>query len=673
MASGDTDLAAQLLAEAPVKTPHSSYKQKRVRQLLDAYLEHGTRIAPAGTLAYTLYTVVPNPGRSLTRSWQEVEREWIILKLALETLGEVGVVCSFLGLETHSPESKKGKGKPAAKKARGTAPGSTEGEDEEGEDLEQEGRDTPAPPAPHGSSESGGEPARLHLQALKPHFHALLVHDLTDLGLRDPGFLNRLLAEKDRVADEAAGSPPRFQDVRADPVSLRKHGPTNSICYIFKASGDKLTEFLAKKFCPSWTRPLVTLVYPASSKLWTRSSMQQMIRLCNLYDPTLQLVTNTAALPAPGAWGQEEYVNESVTLPAKKLQVARRIGRWLEEQKIYYCDGHFVDLQPGTRAVARLRYKSLEPLLQDLIRLPAFQNDLWRYAPEFLKMPLWALTSAFPVRTVGYSDFELEDCFVHHGRRDPSPEDMGYTICAALPPGTFAAARVPLRRDQVRMTGLYTRQPVVPDIRTYCPKWWGVIANAWPMMDQPYNLLSHLEHRRNVERLLNLLAHSLCRQNFKDPVPFLVGESNTGKSSLVEPMYRLYGDSLKAIVQGSSFPLEKLPYARYVVFEEFRLNTLPSNTLFQLTEHGLVTCDVKHKPAVEVYCDFGMVACSNIRPVYTERTQALQAPLDNRFEYFHFAHPIPNPDKAARKIISDVETPYALLFMIMVYHGKSEL
>lgn len=671
MDSGDTDLVKALLAEAPVKTPHSAYKQKRVRQLLDAYLEFGTRIAPGGTLAYTLYTFVPNPGRSLTKSWEEVEREWITLKVALEGLGTVGILCSFLGLETHPPHTKKGKkdARPG-KKPRGGAPDAIEEDLEADEDLEQDDPDIPAPPVP---PPSGDGESRLHPQALKPHFHALLIHDLTDLNLRDPGFLNRYLAEKDRLAG-AAGSPPRFQDVQAKPVSLRKHGPTNSICYIFKASGDRLTLFLARKFCPSWTRPLVHLIYPDSSKLWIRSSMQQMIRLCNLYDPGLQLVTNPAALPAPGAWGQEEYVNESVTLPSKKLQVAMRIGRWLESHRIYYCDGHFVDLQPGTRAVARLRYKSLEPLLETLIRVPAFMNDLFRYQAEFMKMPLWALCACFPRRTVAHGVLELDDCFLRHGRRDApfGGEEPWFAVVQELPADTFAAMRVNIRREECRIGDLYQLHPAAPDIRTRCPLWWGVIANAWPAMHRGGTLVGS-EHRRNVERLITLLGHSMCRQNFKDPVPFLVGESNTGKSSLVEPMYRLYGDSLKAIVQGSSFPLEKLPYARYVVFEEFRLNTLPSNTLFQLTEHGMVTCDVKHKSAVEVYCDFGMVACSNIRPVYSESNAALQAPLENRFEFFHFAHPIPNPNKGARKIISDVETPYALVFMIMVYHGLQEL
>lgn len=180
-----------------MKTPHSTYKQKRVRQLLDSYLEHGTTIAPAGTLAYTLYTILPNPGRDLTRSWQEVEREWIMLKLAMEKMGEVGVLCSFLNVETHPPATKKGQKKRQAPGA--AAPG-------EEEDLEQ---DDPAPPAQAAGRESTEE-GRLHPQALKPHFHAVLVHDLTDLRLKDPGFLNRYLASKDSTV-AAAGSPLLFQ------------------------------------------------------------------------------------------------------------------------------------------------------------------------------------------------------------------------------------------------------------------------------------------------------------------------------------------------------------------------------------------------------------------------------------------------------------------------------
>jgi hypothetical protein len=659
MAGGDTELVKQLLAEAPVKTPHSSYKNKRVRQLLDSYLEHGTRIAPAGTLGYTLYTILPNPGRDLTSSWQEVEREWITIKLALQSLGEVGVLCSFLNVETHPPHTKKGK-----KKRPATAGDpSPEGE----EDLEQ---DDPAPPVP-GPGNAATAEAPLHQQALKPHFHAVLIHDLTDIRLADPGFLNRLLASRD-VPRVAAGSPPQFQDVQAKPVSLRKHGPTNSICYIFKASGDKLTLFLARRFCPSWTRPLVHLIYPSSSRLWTKSSMQQLIRLSNLYDATLELGVNVEALPPPGFWMQGEECNESVTGPSKQLQVAMRVGRWLKTQGIYYCDGHFVDLEPGTRRVWRLRYKDLEDLLKVMIRLPEFQFDLFKYQGQLLKLPLWAIAAVCPQGTVAYHIFELEDCYMRHARKEavPGGSDTWFAFIQDLEPETFAAMKIPLRRAECRVDDLYQLRPT--DIRARCPKWWQIIANAYPCMANPTDLARYAHARERVEKLVTLLAHSICRQTFKDKVPFLIGESNSGKSSLVEPMKRLYGDSLKAIVQDSAFPMEKVPYARYLVFEEFRLNTIPSNTLFQLTEHGTVQCDIKNYAAREVLADFGMVACSNIYPRFPERNASLQKPLDARFEYFMFDNSIPNPEKGAREWIHDKESPFVIMFMVMVYHGVKE-
>ena len=676
MASGDTDLAAALLSEAPTKTPHSSYKQKRVRQLLDAYLEHGTRIAPAGTLAYTLYTFVPNPGRSLTNSWQEVEREWISLKLALQELDKVGILCSFLGLETHAPNTKKGKGDRPAKKARSGRAGESPPSDdpEEGEDLELDVPDDPArPPGTLPTPADGASAQRLHPQALKPHFHALLVHDLTSLDLRDPGFLNRYLAMKDLNAG-AAGSPPRFQDVQAKPVSLRNHGPTNSICYIFKASGDKLTEFLAKKFCPSWTRPLVHLIYPHSSALWTRSSMQQMISLANLFDPTLQLEVNRAVIPPPGNWMEGEEVNESVTKPSRLQMVARRIGRYLQEQKIYYADGHFVDIQPGTRAVWRLRYKTLVELLKVLVQIPVFQSDIFQSQSQLLKMEPWAVAAMFPQVAVAYDHFELEDCFVRQGRHDArfGGNDTWLAFFQEMPHATLAALKIPLRRDQCHLGDLYVVSPAAPDIRSFCPTWWKVITNAFRHMCDPSDLMLYASDRAVVKKLVTMLAHSLCRQNTKERVPFLIGLSNTGKSSLIEPMYRLYGDTLKAVVQDSSFPLEKVPYARYMVFEEFRLDTIPSNTLFQLLEHSMVTCDVKHRSAVEVQCDFGKAACSNRYPRFPEKSVDLQVPLDNRIEYFNFSYPIPNPDMGARKHIHEVETPYVIMFMMMVYHGVQQ-
>lgn len=211
MASGN--IVKEVLEEAPVKTPHGKYKNKRVRQLLDSYLEYGSRIAPEGMLGYTLYTVLPNPGRDLKSSWQQVEQEWISVKKALESCGEVGVLAAFLNVETHPPDTKKGKApeKPVEKRPR-RAPAPHEvlldGAEEVGSDQEP---DVPALPIGSGAPANEPESGKLHKQALKPHFHAVLMHDLSHANLRDPGFLNRLLATRDLQIHEAGGTALRFQ------------------------------------------------------------------------------------------------------------------------------------------------------------------------------------------------------------------------------------------------------------------------------------------------------------------------------------------------------------------------------------------------------------------------------------------------------------------------------
>lgn len=207
------NIVREVLEEAPVRTPHSKYKNKRVRQLLDSYLEFGTRIAPTGLLGFTLYTVLPNPGRDLKSSWQQVEQEWISVKKALETCGDVGVLAAFLNVETHPPDTKKGKDKqkPAEKRAR-RAPAPHEVLLDGAEEVESD-QEPDVPALPIGSAEPATAPesGKLHRQALKPHFHAVLLHDLSDLNLRDPGFLNRLLATRDLHNHEAGGQAPRFQ------------------------------------------------------------------------------------------------------------------------------------------------------------------------------------------------------------------------------------------------------------------------------------------------------------------------------------------------------------------------------------------------------------------------------------------------------------------------------
>lgn len=399
--------------------------------------------------------------------------------------------------------------------------------------------------------------------------------------------------------------------------------------------------------------------------------MQQLVRLCNLYDATLQLQVNERCLPAPGLWFEGEELNESVMGPSRQYQVAQRIAIHLRKEGIYYCDGHLVDKLPGTRGVWRYRFKDPAALLQHLIQLPAFQADLFRYHKQLLQMEPWAFAAGLPQVTVAYDTYELEDCYMRHGRHDARPggDDTWLAFFQELPHGTMAALRIPLRRDQCHIGDLYVKHPQAPDIRAHCPKWWAVITNAFRYMTNPSDMALYARDRRDVETLIKRLAHSLCRQNTKERVPFLVGLSNTGKSSLVEPMYRLYGDSLKPVVPVSDFPLEKVPYARYMVFEEFRLDTLPSGILFQLLEHAHVPCNIKSKAAVEVHCTFGKVACSNRYPQFPERAKDLQPALDNRLEFYYFNHPIPDPDMGARKHIHDVETPYVIMFMIMVYHG----
>lgn len=388
--------------------------------------------------------------------------------------------------------------------------------------------------------------------------------------------------------------------------------------------------------------------------------MQQMIKLCNFYDESLQLQVNLEALPPMHDWASGE-TSMAICKPDKKLLVMDRIGSWLRDNGIFYCEGEFVRLKPGTRSCRQMVHRNLENLLQVLSKERDMRNDVMALHSQLSKMPEWALAGSFPSRQVAYNVLELEDCYVTQGRVPHNPGDPRFAVHDELEPGIFAVMKVPLRKDEV------TRQKLLE----CCPKWWQVICNAFPLHVPQVDV--YAVNLKNREDLCKLLAHSMMRQNQKDPVPFLVGASNSGKSSVVEPLIRLFGSTVKRVCHGSAFPLEDVPAARFLMLEELRINTLAENVLLQLLEHTTVVCNRKGKVAVSVDCEMGKVALNNFQLKFPPNRAQTQEALDNRFRYFEFNHPMPNLDTSARRHIGEVETPYVILYLYMVYQGIHHL
>lgn len=392
--------------------------------------------------------------------------------------------------------------------------------------------------------------------------------------------------------------------------------------------------------------------------------MQHMIRLLNLFDATLQLEVNVPCLPALGEWEKQETAM-GICKPDKKLLLMDRIAAWMRHEGLFYCEGQYVRVAPGTRSCRQVVHQDFVALLKALVKHRDLRNDVVALHTQMAKLPQWMLESSLPQMGVMWNVLELDDCYVTQGRKNPSPGDPLWSVDADIPPGFFAAMRVKIARAQVHVGAVYQVHPPAHDLRALCPLWWQIVMNAF----RPHLVESPLQ----VEDLLTLLAHSLMRQNQKDPVPFLAGESNSGKSSLIEPIKVFFGPTLKAVVHGSNFPLEHVPEARYLIFEEFRLNTLPSNILFQLLEHSDVMCKPLYKSAVQVRCDMGMVAMNNYIPRFADANKGLQPALDNRFRYFEFKHPMPNNDTGARQKIGQQEAPYVILFLYMIYQGVQQL
>lgn len=189
--------------------------------------------------------------------------------------------------------------------------------------------------------------------------------------------------------------------------------------------------------------------------------------------------------------------------------------------------------------------------------------------------------------------------------------------------------------------------------------------------------------------LLNGLYSLLVKSSHKTKCLVLHGESNAGKTSLFEPLLRLYPESKIALLgDAGSFSLSMIPGSLIAVFNEFdpRTCNLSMEQVLGISEMDTrIAVNRKHKDMASFKNDTNIaITCNDLqwarkRNSYQDDPLGLQ-PVDRLLDpalsvrmNFVKMKTMENVNATARNAMINVEVPIILLYLVLFKHKQLNL
>lgn len=177
---------------------------------------------------------------------------------------------------------------------------------------------------------------------------------------------------------------------------------------------------------------------------------------------------------------------------------------------------------------------------------------------------------------------------------------------------------------------------------------------------EPKHWLHILENSGYVDEKLEefLIAYGRLfhRKRLKERNMTLVGPTQCGKSSLLDPLSEIFGDNrICRVSQSNNFGWERMPGSRVIVMEEFRAEKVLTQMLLQVLEGRRVQVDVKYGKNVELQVTQPCVLVSNF-PVRIDGDNS--GALEQRLQVFQF-NKLPGAQLGMNELI-EKEAPYVL-------------
>lgn len=571
---------------------------------------HLPRLVNEANLCHTLVTVLPDPTATLEVSWRaalDVRAQLLDILLRLP-----GMCFSVIAMEVH------GGSRPKKRPAPGPAVRRASGDEDNSDTMQDVAEpEATAPPEPEATPVAGPK----GMQG-KPHFHLLIYYPQASAPVLDHSYAKREIKKVFPQADI------NQVHLRTSSKALPTKRVVGAMTYVLKGAG-----------CPTLRR-IFELVHP------TIPPVVPTLRLGRDFDPgsapgtilraLVKALTSTIidhnllvdAVPSVPATYDSPHHKISRETEAL-LTVANRIG----ELGLRVKGNSFYQLQLGTRFTWQVA-GDIDKLLSLLSSQDVVLLDLLvRYAS---KVRGWFLLSRFPTlpATDLYRFIELTDSV--YGLRTGEYYDKD-----SLSPDTTLCFR-------------YYPISTFRSIVTEPTQWLSLLDYAYAFTANPED-----EKRRFVWKLARLLRP----RRPKEPIMFIIGASNSGKSTAISWITRLYPTSAICTINDSVAPLSAVKGAEILVCDEFSTHKISRSNLLLLTD-GTTGLTVRAFGRAAEYIqdvDLPQVYTANVghEPHYKNDESGA---VSNRFDFYRWERAILTPSLDKAQLIYE-ETPYIVFYL----------
>lgn len=576
---------------------HGRPKDKLAKSKAAIVEAHVPSIVEEGHLCHTLLTVLPDPSLALVAAWRAIPQVLAVLEALLIDLP--GLYLALTALEVH--------GGSRPKKAKRAAPG--ERFEDIAEDAEEEGaEETGAAAATGGGGVPQGRFQRKGLHGM-PHIHCLVYYPKQTSPHLDHSFVKRLLLERFPKADVnqvMQGRGTRTLPVRTSIV--RAH------CYVLKGVGCTLCANLWSLLIP---HPPTEAPPPVKATLGKALELGSPPgRRTNIYLRKIEMIELDQDLP-PEPEDSYAFVQGPRVSGATRSMVL--LGTYLTSLGLRRCDTMWYKLRPNTMCVWDRCYDQ-DGLLRVLSEDPVICDILVNYRAHLTH---WFKLSNFPVIDSTVERFrylEFADC-IYDIRTGTYPDKSDNFYCFDFYPIT-------------KHTHVMTE-----------PTHWLQLI-SWQFR--------HTGNQTSFDNFISDSASILRLRQPKQPIPCLIGPSNTGKSTLIRWITRLYPDQAIGFINNSIAALSGIPDKQVLICDEFKTNMISRSDFLRLTDGstGLVT---RHMGQDAVYHKTMLMP-----QIYTaNRIEDFQykndfsGAVENRIRVHLINEPIPTPSPAKAQLIYD--------------------
>jgi len=598
-----TELTDPLLASLTAMVTTGRPKDKLAKRACQVIEAHLPSLTSEGLLCHTLVTVLPDPTRTILAAWRALEGERRIVADLLCHLP--GMYFALLATEVHAG---------TRPKRKATQEATTELATEEPEDQMDVQDDTVPSAAPQASTRLKG------LQG-QPHLHLLVYYPKVSDPPLDLSHLKRVLLERFPKADVN-------QVMQKTPkAALGKDSARSSIV--------KAMSYVLKGVDCQLRQRVLDLVLPGR----TTGSMNPMLlrgEMLELGSPVgTRLIAMMRALTLPidvpfSLAGAAAPAHHDMPLhPSRETLALNTLALRVKELNLRYKDGLWYRREKDTQHTWVLAYSSKE-LLERLSDDPVVLDICVRYAS---KINGWFDLAPFPkIRDLDrFRYLELTDA-VYDIRTGDYCEKTDFS---------FTCFR-------------FYRISVFKSITTPPVEWLRLIDTAY----------STDPIEANKEDFIKKMAGLLRQRRPKERILFLVGASNSGKSTVIKWITSLYPAGAIATVNDSIAPLSSVKGREILVCDEFSTHKISRTNLLLLTD-GTTGLTVRSMGKdAEFLTDVLLPQVYTCNQGHEPRYKNDPQPeaVNNRFQFFEWKYPLRNPDLDKAALIIE-ETPYIVFYL----------